>query len=353
MMAQHKAALRCGLQGRAEELEQPGYMVIDLADDVRRDIVRLSSIARRYFDLPEPEQGANALPFGCGHWTYGFEHSGIPDSPDRVSFFGASIRTATLADRLPTPLARELHRRLLGVFSTFEVMAEDLMVGLASRCGLADAAALRGGLRRWSMIQISRTLPTPAGDPIYHEHEDGHLLSFAQANGLGLEISTAGAYRRAPYSPASILVMPGELMRLLTGGRVAPLYHRVRAVPRKRPRLALLFFADLDPDLCAPWVDGLADKAGCAAHVLSNAARFGMPCFTQEDPDPGGDLSDQLPTGNPPGYDINGIRTDNSGLCAFLLRIEGRSSSRLRSLFAIVPIRPLRSWVRLPSRSYW
>ncbi len=296
-----------------EELERAGYLVVHLPAAVRRRIARLSSTALHYFSLPEPEQRANVLAFGCGHWAYGVEHSGLPEDPDRVSFFGASARTAAAAQSLPSPVARSLHAQLLELFGTFEALAEDLMVDIASRFGIGSPEALRGGLRDYSMIQISRSLPTPEGEPIYHEHEDGHLLSIAQANGRGLEIRTEQGYRPAPYSPESLLVMPGELLRLLTGGRVSPLFHRVRSVTRKRPRLALLFFADLDPDYCTPWDDRLADKARCGAQVLSNAARFGMPGFTPDGPGPAPiPSSSALPDLDPVDYERPSGRTNST-----------------------------------------
>jgi isopenicillin N synthase-like dioxygenase len=78
-----------------------------------------------------------------------------------------------------------------------------------------------------------------------------------------------------------MLIMPGKLAELLTGGQIKPMYHRVRAV-NACPRLSVLFFADIDPDRCEPWVGEGADAMACRAHVLTNAARFGMPGFGLE-----------------------------------------------------------------------
>jgi isopenicillin N synthase-like dioxygenase len=310
------------MKTQANRLIREGSLVIELPEGMQQQIKQVYSAARRFFDLPDEQRRENLLPFGCGYLGYGTEYSGAEEQLDRADTFAACIRTKTNADKLSSPLARELHADLLRVLYGLEEIAEELAVALAALCGDESAHRLRGGLRRWSTIQVSRAIPTESDGLLYHEHEDGHLFSFALADAPGLEINIAGRFGRPAFSTSSIVVMPGKLAQLLTGGIVRPLYHRVRAPEGYRPRLALLYFTDLDPNLCAPWTGDLAGAEACRSHVLSNSARFGVPGLTVEDENPTSlALADQLGSGS--------TQMDNSGLC-------GGSSPTFRWRFLIV-----------------
>ena len=240
--------------------------------------------AAAFFELPAAARERNLLPFGCGYWPYGREHSGAPAKPDRVDFFAASARTVEAAERLPSEAGRRLHRRLMGAFALFEPLAEDLLADAATALAGADAArSIRGGLRRWSQMQVSRTLPTSAGRLTHYPHEDGHVLTFAHADGPGLEVAYAGEYRPVQRPRQTVVVMAGGILTLVTGGRIPPTYHRVRAAASGRHRYSMLFFADLDPALCVPWLHTEFNRGvDIAQRVLSNAERFGVDGFTVE-----------------------------------------------------------------------
>ncbi len=85
-------------------------------------------------------------------------------------------------------------------------------------------------------------------------------------------------------APNEVLVMPGEIVWLLSGGQIRPLHHRVRREPSCSERLALLFFGDINPRLCRPWVRAdVNEGVDIGARVLTNAARFGLDGFPLED----------------------------------------------------------------------
>jgi len=264
------------------ELRTIGYSILPLPRLVRSQILDIYAAAASFFALADAEQRLNSLPEGCGFWPFGVEHSGRPDLPDRVGFFAASPRTEMAACALPSLEARELHQVLMAGFRMFEELAEELVAELMHGfAGPARPHSLKGALHRWSMIQVSQTIPTGVGETVYRSHEDGHLITFAQADSPGLEIAVGSRFLPAPRSLDSMLIMPGKLAELLTGGQIKPMYHRVRAL-NPHQRLSILFFADIDPDRCEPWVSEGADAAACKAHVLTNAARFGMPGFGLE-----------------------------------------------------------------------
>lgn len=121
-----------GEAGQAKELEREGFLVIPMPSDLRQRVRAVRAAARRFFALPVDNRARNMLPFGCGYWRHGAEHSGDPAEPDRVDFFGASARTQPHSSELPDLEARELNDRLLDVFDIYEGMAEGIVGDLVA-----------------------------------------------------------------------------------------------------------------------------------------------------------------------------------------------------------------------------
>lgn len=268
----------------ARQLLTGGGAVVKLPPRLQRAIARSYESAERFFELGEQERRANVLPHGCGYCPYGTEHSGLASRPDRVDSFKASQRTIDEASFLLSSEARDLHCEMMSAFSGFEMIAESLMLHFAGALAGPEASRpLVGGLSRWSQIQLNRSRPTRVGGLIHGEHEDGHFLTFSHSTAPGLEVESDGKFVAASTGPDSATAMPGELARLLTGGRLKPVYHRVRATFLPAPRISLIFFADLDPARCAPWAVS-SENAGLdiGQHVLVNSSRFGVPSFASE-----------------------------------------------------------------------
>jgi isopenicillin N synthase-like dioxygenase len=77
--------------------------------------------------------------------------------------------------------------------------------------------------------------------------------------------------------------MPGDIAYLLSGGRIRPLYHRVQTDINFEERMALLFFADVSPELCDPWVINEVNRnVNIGDRVLNNSQRFGVQAFKAE-----------------------------------------------------------------------
>jgi isopenicillin N synthase-like dioxygenase len=78
-------------------------------------------------------------------------------------------------------------------------------------------------------------------------------------------------------SPDELLVVSGEILWLLSGGRIRPIHHQVRPVAFRQERMSVLFFADLHPSLCQPWVVNQTNyHIDIGERVLKNATRFGL-----------------------------------------------------------------------------
>jgi isopenicillin N synthase-like dioxygenase len=270
-----------GIEACVADISNKGWSLFALGDDLQRKVSIAYEAAEAFFDLDEKSKQACVLPYGCGYTPFGREHSGNPALPDRVEIFAASARTHDLALDLPCAAGCDLHARMMEVSHSLEMMAEDIMRGVARTVALGvSEQKLTGGLHRWSQLQFNRTILTEPGQFINTAHEDGHLLTFAHANGRGLEIVTGSSVLEPDSTNAAFTVMPGAILSLLTGGEIRPLYHQVRAHSRSEHRLSLLFFADLDPQLCEPWKITPANRdIDIASRVLGNARRFGMDGF--------------------------------------------------------------------------
>lgn len=150
--------------------------------------------------------------------------------------------------------------------------APDSVLRAAAVASLAGYAAAANGV-----LDELRLLLAPGGEPIdasrssyvqvnyyrphlfereflQEEHEDGHLLTFQKATGRGFEIRVGDRFIEPDVAEDELLVLPGSLLTLVSGGVIAPLYHRVRN-HRDEARQALLYFVNPNVSVeTAPWI---------------------------------------------------------------------------------------------------
>ena len=109
-------------------------------------------------------------------------------------------------------------------------------------------------------------------------------MTIACATGSGLEVQmTNNEFRSMPSGLEELLIMPGEIIWLLSGGQIRPLYHRVRLHHQNPKRMALLFFGDIDPCCCDPWISNEINRqVDIGTRVLASVNRFGLKGFAME-----------------------------------------------------------------------
>lgn len=266
-----------------ERLKNDGFLLITLTKQACKNVAATFEAAYPFFRAPPDEKNKNILPEELGYRPTGIEYSQSPDRPDPIESFTVDGRTDAVPPDCKSASARELYKQMLSTFDVFERIAEALTIRLADTLGGKSAgSALRGALRRWSCLQLNYSRPADADAPFINEsHEDGHLLTVSCANEPGLEIQTAGGdFVPMTTTPDEVIIMPGEIVWLLSGGQIRPLYHRVRRESGCSERLALLFFGDISPRLCRPWVHSDVNEGiDIGGRVLTNAARFGLGGF--------------------------------------------------------------------------
>lgn len=244
------------------------------------------SAAFEFFRLPLDQKQRAVFPDECGFRQLGIEYSSSPERPDQIESFSISGRMLATDRSVSPDEVAVLLEAMLALFSDMQLTAERIALGLAeSIAGMDVASSLTGSLKRWSRLQVNYSRPSGVAQDLIHDvHEDGSFITVAGATAPGLELLTpAGDFEPATTAPDEVVIMAGEIASLLSGGLVRPRYHRVRPEPHCDERLAYLFFADIAPDKCRPWLSTALNRdIDIAARVRTNVRRFGLSGFEQE-----------------------------------------------------------------------
>jgi isopenicillin N synthase-like dioxygenase len=267
-----------------EQLQVSGYARLRLPPAVWDSLADVLPVALRFFHKPLNEKLRIAFRDHCGFREMGVEYSKSPERPDQIESFSVSGRmlgSRSTADG--STAAQILCERMLVSFHDLELIVEELAVTLAtSLAGSLVASSIRGSIRHWSRFQLNYSKPAEVPIDLIHDaHEDGSFITLAGATAPGLElVAVAGGFEPATTDPGELLVLPGEIASLLSGGIVRPMFHRVRPDPQCAERLAYLFFADIDPWKCSPWINSAINKGvDIGARVRTNVNRFGLKGF--------------------------------------------------------------------------
>jgi isopenicillin N synthase-like dioxygenase len=267
-------------------LRTDGFARVNLTESTRASVQEVMDLALGFFRSPQAQKLVAILPNECGYRQMGIEYSLRPEVPDRVESFSFSPRAVASATLLTSSPAKDLFERMTQAFDELEAVAEQVTCELCSDITRSPCGMRFGGaFHDWSRLQINYSRPAELRDGLIHEtHEDGTLLTLAFANGPGLEIrSTDDKFVPMTTSQNDALVMPGEILSLLSGGDIQPLQHRVIPGGQQSERLALLFFGDIDPARCQPWVTNDSNAGiDIGNRVRESVTRFGLKGFEAE-----------------------------------------------------------------------
>jgi isopenicillin N synthase-like dioxygenase len=265
----------------ARRLEGDGLLLLPCPDSLRAAIEGLWRAADRFFALPLPRKRANSLPEHDGYHGIGEEYSDRPDRPDLAESFWARLLHASATGRFPDPEGRSMHRAALTVSAGIESLLTPLTEALARHYAERWSPDLAFGCDRASHLQFNHYQPKRHGREILADaHEDGLYLTLLFADAPGLEVRTpAGVWVPVQPRPGELIAMPGEIFTLLCGGRVQPLWHRVRNHPEVARRYAMMYFANPNPVVgFRPWI---ADPGNAGVDIIeraiTNPIRYGLP----------------------------------------------------------------------------
>jgi isopenicillin N synthase-like dioxygenase len=234
-----------------------GFGMITAPQTTKRRLDGIFQKGKNFFEADLQEKMLSRLPLDTGYRPHGIEYSAASSRPDQMESFSVNHRLTTAEGSLSNKAATDLRNEMLKVFDEFEFMVEDLTRTLAG-------------------VLVERSMSTPC-EYINEVHEDGCLMTAISVTGPGLEVKAAnGSF--VPIQPVEqLLFMAGEILHLLTGGEIPIVYHRVRPEPALEDRMSLLFFADMNPNLCAPWISNHVNAdVDIGERVLKNSTRYGL-----------------------------------------------------------------------------
>jgi isopenicillin N synthase-like dioxygenase len=271
-----------------ESLKSQGFLLVRISEELRNQLDRTFIAGGDFFRGTLDSKSVNRLPRDAGYRPFGVEYSSSPDRPDKMESFTVGSRSYEDVKILPAGSARKLGEEMCWISEALEGIAERLMTALRRWYQQGDKTDHgKGSFHQWSILQMNYARPVEVDEQYINDlHEDGCLFTVASIPSPGLEIKT-GNRSFAPLTTAhdELLIMPGEILWLLSGGDIAPCYHRVRSVPYLVDRMSLLMFADIDPRLCLAWIHSeVNQQMDIGAKVLKNSARFGLEEWPTEGP---------------------------------------------------------------------
>ncbi|KAF8689655.1 hypothetical protein HU200_041717 [Digitaria exilis] len=138
-------------------------------------------------------------------------------------------------------------------------------------------------------LRISR-YPAPGGAAAEGRvglpaHRDTSFLSVLTQNDVdGLEVECgrgSGGWARPALSPCSFLILAGDMLKVLTNGRVYSPLHRV-VISGEKTRYSCILFSNPKDDAVVRAVDGAVDAQHPAVYKAFGYAEYIAFCFTRE-----------------------------------------------------------------------
>jgi len=274
----------------AEDLQKfvsDGYVLINASPRIQTALQEAFDAGSSFFRTGLEDKMRSRLPQDSGYRPYGAEYSQSPQRPDEVESYTVSYRIPIPNEDAISKEAAFLNDKMLNLFDLLEPMAEAIVVDVADKLtGEPHREVFREALHISSILQLNYARPAEAiADFLNETHEDGCLLTISSVTGPGLELEKSDR-SFIPFTPSgdTILIMSGEILWLLSGGLIRPIYHRVLPTRTCVERMSLLFFADLHPELCRPWIKNPINEAvNIGDRVLTNSTRFGLAPWNLED----------------------------------------------------------------------
>ena len=262
-----------------EGLEEFGFIAISNSPTDPALIDRCYAAAQDVFGLPEatkrqyetPEDGRQR-----GYTSFGIEHAKDQALPDLKEFWhvgrdlDASHPLAVSNEIPPNQYPGELpsfEANFRDLFHAQELLVKSLLAALAEWLELPEGyfdAAIQDGNSVLRVIHYPPMGPeAPEGAVRAAQHEDINLMTILPiSREPGLELLTRDGEWMAVNPPPGVMVADtGDMMNLLTGGRVPATTHRVVNPPgdaAHKSRYSMPFFCHPHPDfLLKPlWGEG-------------------------------------------------------------------------------------------------
>ncbi|TAF35468.1 MAG: hypothetical protein EAZ57_09680 [Cytophagales bacterium] len=262
-----------------KQLVEEGFCYLDMPLTLKQQIVRLFDLTADFFEMPQAQKSKISwVDVMTGYRSIGIEYSATPDNPDlneSFSYKNVEEKRVFVDNFL---YAREFLNQVKTVYLEMDKIATEVIVHLAKQY-TDNARHIHTDLHSW--LQLNSYRPhMHQREFLQDEHEDGHIVTIITANQKGLELRGNKGYHNVKGSLDELVVMPGELLSLLTGNDIMPLHHRVRNHSDVKLRMAMMYFCNPNTNEgpLMPWVENDTNKGvDIIARATSNPSRYGLP----------------------------------------------------------------------------
>jgi len=194
-----------------------------------------------------------------GYRPFGAEYSETPDRPDLCEFFAVWPWNQGLTEVGEWASRCALQRGMSDALPAFAAVANGLIDALRRQI---NASAPTMEVSPASYLQMNHYRPRDFDEELLQDpHEDGHILTILKSTHPGLEILIGDAFVPITLPDDAFMVLPGSMMTLITGGRIAPLYHRVRNDHATASRQTLIHFVNPSTiEETVPWIENAENR---------------------------------------------------------------------------------------------
>ncbi|MET0314358.1 MAG: 2OG-Fe(II) oxygenase family protein [Hansschlegelia sp.] len=266
------------IRSASSTLLHSGYAIVRLEADDLHLLDGVFDQAGGFFDRDASDKERFARPDILeGYRGFGAEFSEAPDRPDLNETFSLVPRNMAREDLADWPALNPLHRAMGAIAPLYCDLADGVLEDLRR---FINPAGDRIASAEFSYLQLNYYRPGRETRELLQDgHEDGHLLTIVTSRQPGLEMKVGGRFEPATLARDEVLIMPGSILTLMTGGLTTPLIHRVRRVGGYKARASLMFFVNASitnaPRAWAPSDDGAYPDIRQA--TIESSQMFGLP----------------------------------------------------------------------------
>lgn len=267
-----------------EALRNSGYTKLPCSAEMAAILEAVFAEADAFFALPVEAKNRNSLGAAMeGYRGFAQEYCDAEDRPDLCESFWVHAFNASSARRSFEPAGLRLYELMTAAAARLDETVGQVVSAVQQHYLGADARRPAFATNYGSHLQLNYYIPQQqTRDLLLDAHEDGLLFTLLQSTTPGLEVRTPdGGFEPVETRPDELLIMPGDIAALMSGGDIAPLYHRVRNRPDVPKRMSLMYFANPNASHSAtlePWrTTDINRDTDIMRRVIENPLKFGLP----------------------------------------------------------------------------
>jgi isopenicillin N synthase-like dioxygenase len=206
-----------------------------------------------------------------GYRPHGYAHSGSAYEPDlNDSFLYWKHRRKTL------PYHEEIGS-FLDAFETYRLVAAKIVTDVVENLQAHYGYKHELPFEEASVLQINSFGVPTDHELLQHPHEDAVLLTVISTSEMGLEAVFEDKVMPLTFTADEVLVMPGSVLTLMTGGEIRPFYHQARNYGFPNRKSVMYFVSPDATNAIEPFVANDFNGAKSIRDaVIKNPQTFGL-----------------------------------------------------------------------------